>query len=155
DLLLQELWRGNDEDPAAIRKEHPTAHSILDVACGTGEHAKLLSTEFEVDGIDLEPRFVEIARRKGPTGTFSVADMRSFELKKKYDVVQCLFSSIGYLTQGDDVVRALECFARHMAKDGIIVVEPWFAPEDWRVGVLHMAPPVDQPDIKICRMNVS
>src|SRR5262249_43988229 len=90
---------------AAIRKEHPTAHSILDVACGTGEHAKLLSTEFDVDGIDLEPRFVEIARRKVPTGTFSVADMRSFELKKKYDVVQCLFSSIGYLTQGDDVVR--------------------------------------------------
>ncbi len=42
-----------------------------------------------------------------------------------------------------------------MAKDGIIVVEPWFAPEDWWVGVLHLAPPVDRPDIKICRMNVS
>ncbi len=86
---------------AVIRKEHPAAHSILDVACGTAEHAKLLSAEFAVDGIDLEPGFVEIARRKVPTGTFSVADMRRFELRKKYDVVQCLFSSIGYLTQGD------------------------------------------------------
>lgn len=140
---------------AAIRKERPTARSILDVACGTAEHAKLLSTEFEVDGIDLEPGFVEIARRKVATGTFSVADMRSFEMSKKYDVVQCLFSSIGYLTQGNDGVRALECFAHHLAKDGIIVVEPWFAPEDWQVGVPHMAPPVDHPDIKICRMNVS
>lgn len=106
-----------------------------------------------MDGIDLEPKFVEIARHKVPTGTFSVADMRRFELGKKYDVVQCLFSSIGYLTEGDDVVRALKCCAHHLAKDGI--VEPWFAPEDWRVGVPHMAPPVDQPDIKICRMNVS
>jgi SAM-dependent methyltransferase len=140
---------------ATIREEHPNAHSILDVACGTAEHAKLLSTEFAVDGIDLEPRFVEIARQKVPTGTFSVADMRRFELRKKYDVVQCLFSSIGYLTQGDDIVRALECFAHHLAKDGIILVEPWFAPSDWRVGVPHMAPPVDQPDIKICRLNVS
>jgi len=140
---------------AVIRKEHLSAHSILDVACGTAEHAKLLSAEFDVDGIDLEPGFVEIAQRKVPTGTFSVADMRSFELGKKYDVVQCLFSSIGYLTRGDDVVRALECFAHHLAKDGIIVVEPWFAPEDWRVGVPHMAPPVDHPEIKICRLNVS
>jgi SAM-dependent methyltransferase len=140
---------------AAILKEHPNARSILDVACGTAEHAKLLSTEFAVDGIDLEPRFVEIARHKVPTGTFSVADMRSFEMTKKYDVVLCLFSSIGYLTQGDDVVRALECFAHHLAKDGIIVVESWLTPEDWRVGVLHTPPPVDLPDIKICRMNVS
>jgi trans-aconitate methyltransferase len=107
-----------------IRKEHPAAHSIFDVACGTAEHAKLLSAEFAVDGIDLEPGFVEVARLKAPTGTFSVADMRRFELRKKYDVVQCLFSSIGYLTQGEDVIRALECFAQHLAKDGIIVVEP-------------------------------
>jgi SAM-dependent methyltransferase len=140
---------------AVIRKEHPTAHSILDVACGTAEHARVLSAEFAVDGIDLEPGFVEIARRKVPAGTFSVADMRGFALGRKYDVVQCLFSSIGYLTEGDDVVRALECFARHLARDGIIVVEPWFAPADWRVGVPHMAPPVDRPDIKICRLNVS
>jgi ubiquinone/menaquinone biosynthesis C-methylase UbiE len=138
-----------------IRNEHPTAHSILDVACGTAEHAKLLSVEFAVDGIDLEPGFVEIAQHKVPAGTFSVGDMRCFDLRKKYDVVQCLFSSIGYLTRGEDVVRALECFARHLADDGIIVVEPWFAPEDWRVGVPHMAPPVDHADIKICRMNVS
>jgi SAM-dependent methyltransferase len=140
---------------AVIRKEHPAAHSILDVACGTAEHAKLLSAEFAVDGIDVEPGFVEIAGDKVPAGAFSVADMRHFELRKKYDVVQCLFSSIGYVTQGEDVVRALGCFAQHLAKDGIILVEPWFAPEDWRVGVPHMAPPVDRPDIKIFRMNVS
>ena len=140
---------------AVIRKEHPAAHSILDVACGTGEHARLLSAEFAADGIDVEPGFVEIARRKVPAATFSVADMRGFELGKKYDVVQCLFSSIGYLTRGDDVVRALECFARHLAKDGIILVEPWFVPGVWQVGVPHMAPPVDLPDIKICRLNVS
>lgn len=70
---------------AVIRKEHPAAHSILDVACGTAEHAKLLSAEFAVDGIDLEPGFVEVARRKVPTAIFSVADMRGFELGKKYD----------------------------------------------------------------------
>jgi SAM-dependent methyltransferase len=137
-----------------IRREHPGAHSILDVACGTAEHAKLLSSDFAVDGIDLEPEFVEIARSKVPAGSFHVADMRQFDLGKKYDVVQCLFSSIGYLTDGSDVVRALGCFARHLAPGGIIIVEPWITPENWK----HTGPSmlsVDQPDLKIARVNVN
>jgi SAM-dependent methyltransferase len=137
-----------------IRKLHPAARSILDVACGTGEHAKLLSADFAVDGIDLQPEFVGIARGKVPAGSFTQADMRNFDLGKKYDVVQCLFSSIGYVTQSEDVVRTLECFARHLATDGIVLVEPWFTPEAWRVGDIHMLP-VDRPDVKICRLSVS
>lgn len=137
-----------------IRREHPSAHSILDVACGTAEHARLLWADFTVDGIDLEPEFVAIARRKVPAGNFRVADMRQFDLGRKYDVVQCLFSSIGYLTEDADVVRALECFARHLAPGGIILVEPWITPDKWRHGDPSMLT-VDQPDLKICRMNVN
>jgi SAM-dependent methyltransferase len=107
-----------------------------------------------VDGIDLEPEFVEIARRKVPNGSFRTADMRRFDMGKKYDVVQCLFSAIGYLTDGGDVVRALECFSRHLAPGGIILVEPWITPENWQHNGLSMLS-VDQPDLKICRMNVN
>ncbi len=39
-----------------IARERPGARTILDIACGTGEHARLLSPDFEVDGIDLEPK---------------------------------------------------------------------------------------------------
>lgn len=137
-----------------IRREHPGARSILDVACGTAEHAKLLSADFAVDGIDLEPEFVQIAQRKVPAGSFHVADMRQFDLGKKYDVVLCLFSSIGYLTGGSDVVRALECFARHLAPGGIMLVEPWITPENWKYSGPSMLT-VDQPDLKIARVNVN
>lgn len=53
-----------------IESERPGAKTILDVACGTGEHARLLLSDFEVDGIDAEPKFVEIARTKNPRGNF-------------------------------------------------------------------------------------
>ncbi len=138
-----------------IRTEHPAARSILDVACGTAEHAKLLTPEFSPwMELTCSLEFIEVALCKVPTGNFSIADMRSFQLGKKYDVVQCLFSSIGYLTRGDEVVQALECFAKHLAEGGVILVEPWFTPDFWRVGTLHMQP-VDTPELKICRISVS
>lgn len=142
---------------ALIRREHRSARSLLDVGCGTGEHARQLAAaaDFAVDGIDLEPEFVERARTKNPAGTFTVADMRQFRLGRKYDVILCLFSSIGYLLTEAEVVQALTCFRTHLADGGVIVVEPWFTPEAWQTGRPALAPPVDLPELKICRMNVS
>ncbi len=137
-----------------ITQEHPAAKSILDVACGTAEHAKYLSSTFQIDGIDIEPKFVEIAQSKVPSGQFWIADMSDFALGVRYDVVQCLFSSIGYLKQAKQVVDALICFKRHLNPEGVILLEPWFSPEQWHVGAPHMLT-IDQPDLKICRMNTS
>lgn len=61
--------------------------------------------------------------------------MAAFELGHRYDIVMCLFSSIGYLQTLARVTSALRCFHRHLADDGVIVVEPWFAP-----GVLRDGP---------------
>jgi SAM-dependent methyltransferase len=137
-----------------IERERPGAKTILDVACGTAEHAKHLSAHFQIDGIDLEPKFIEIARAKNPSGNYSVGDMRSFQLDKRYDVVQCLFSSIGYLLTPEDIIAALNCFRAHLAPDGVILVEPWLTPSAYKLGHPHMIT-VDKPDLKVCRMTVS
>ena len=138
-----------------IQREHSGARSILDVACGTGEHAKRLARNFSVDGLDIEPEFVKIAQSKLQYGFVTAGDMRNFKLARKYDVVQCLFSSIGYLTRGDDVIAALRCFSEHLLPGGIVIVEPWITPDKFEGGLPSMAPPVDKADIKICRMHVS
>jgi SAM-dependent methyltransferase len=115
---------------ALARREHPACRSILDAGCGTGEHARLLATEhgFSVDGVDLNAEFLRLARLKHPGGQFVQADMSAFHLGRRYDVVLCLFSSIGYLVTLERVVRALQCFARHLAQEGVAIVEPWFEP---------------------------
>ncbi len=140
---------------AIIQREHPAARTILDVGCGTGEHARRLATNFEVDGIDLEPEFITIAQSKVASGAFTVADMRQFALEMQYDAVLCLFSSIGYLLQESEVIQAFTCFATHLARGGVILVEPWFTPDAWHTGQPRLTPPVDLPELKICRMNVS
>jgi len=137
-----------------LNREHPGARTVLDVGCGTGEHARHLSESFAVDGLDLEPGLVAVARTKNPRGEFHVADMRTFELEKRYDVVLCLFGSIGYLLAPSDIVAALSRFRAHLAPGGIVLVEPWLSPEAYRPGTPHMLT-VDLPELKVCRINVS
>lgn len=114
-----------------IRRLHPTAKTVLDVACGTGEHARLLSEQFNysVDAVDLDPRFVEIARGKLPAALIERADMVDFDLGRRYDAVLCLFSSIGYVRTLANLRSALASFRRHVAAGGIVIVEPWLTPD--------------------------
>jgi SAM-dependent methyltransferase len=109
---------------------HPGGRTVLDVACGTGEHARWLAAHgFTVDGIDLDPRFVEVAQQKHTAGRFFQADMADFTLPQRYDAILCLFSSIGYLKTLDRIEQALLCFRQHLADGGVILVEPWFQPD--------------------------
>ena len=115
---------------ALLKAEQPAARRLLDVACGTGEHARhLVASGYEVDGIDLDPKLLALAAGKNPAGRFAQADMCAFELDREYDAVLCLFSSIGYAVTLERTTLALRCFRAHVGRDGLVVVEPWFAPE--------------------------
>ena len=137
-----------------IRQRQPDAVTLLDVACGTGEHAKHLAAEFgfQVDGVDLEPGFASRAASKVPGGRFHVGDMTEFALDSRYDVVTCLFSAIGYVRDAGSLRRALERFRAHANPGGLVIVEPWFEPEQWHPGrVSHVCVPGDES--LVCRVS--
>jgi len=139
-----------------VRERHPGAHTMLDVGCGTGEHALHLTQEFgyRVDGLDLEPGFVDLARSKVSGGRFWQADMSDFRLDARYDVVACLFSAIGYLRSVRALRQALRCFRAHLNGGGLVIVEPWFEPQQWHPGkVLHVL--AETADGLVCRVSHS
>ena len=80
--------------------------------------------------------------------------MLDFNLDRSFDVVTCLFSSIGYLKTVSDLKQALATMGRHMHPGGVLIIEPWLSPEAYNVGGPH-ALFVDDPEIKIARMNLS
>lgn len=136
-----------------VQQEYPSAHILLDVACGTGEHARILKTlfDYEVDGIDLDSDLIAIAREKNPTGTFCKGDMADFSLGKTYDLVMCLFSSIGYVKTLDRVTASLKMFSQHLKDEGIIMVEPWFQPGALSPGKIFLNTSQDD-DLSVVRM---
>ena len=66
-------YTGEAEQIAGLLRElNPECRAVLDVACGTGEHARVLATHgFVVDGLDLDAAFVRIAEQKHPAGDSS------------------------------------------------------------------------------------
>jgi ubiquinone/menaquinone biosynthesis C-methylase UbiE len=114
-----------------ILEQVPAARTLLDVGCGTGQHLEYLSRTFEVEGLDLNPELLRLARERCPGIRFHQADMTAFALPARFDVIACLFSSIGYVRTVDNLRTTLVNFARHLSPGGLVLVEPWFTPESF------------------------
>ena len=112
----------------------PQAATLLDVACGTGRHLEYLSRTLMCVGLDINPGLLAVARRRCPNVTFVEADMTEFDLGLRFDAVTCLFSSIGYVVTERRLTDAVLHMARHLNPGGVLVVEPWFRPEQWTEG---------------------
>jgi SAM-dependent methyltransferase len=139
---------------AIIQKHNPSAQSFLDVACGTGKHLELLRSRYYVEGVDIEAGLLEQAHRRLPGILLHQADMRHFALKRTFDVVACLFSSITYLKTLDNLRQGVLTLARHVAPGGLLLIDPLYPPESYWEGRVTMNT-VDWPNLKIVWMYVS
>jgi ubiquinone/menaquinone biosynthesis C-methylase UbiE len=138
---------------AFIQKHKQTkGESLLDVACGTGFHASLLSKHYQVEGLDLDPQMLKVAKKKHPSIRFQQGDMVDFDLKRQFDVIVCLFSSIGYVKTQSRLQKAIRNMAKHLLPGGVLLVEPWFSSKQWHPGKSSVIQ-VNKPDLKVVRMS--
>lgn len=127
-------------------------NSLLDVACGTGTHGGLLSNNYTVVGTDVDADMLKAARRKHPEIRFFRSDMRDFDLGRQFDIVTCFFSAIGYMRTKSELQKAVKSMSNHVLPGGVLLIEPWFEPEQWNVGRVSTIL-VDKPNMKIVRMG--
>jgi ubiquinone/menaquinone biosynthesis C-methylase UbiE len=140
---------------ALIEKHKKSSgNTLLEAACGTGMHASHLSEHYQVEGLDLDPEILAVARQNYPDISFHQADMVDFDLKRQFDVITCLFSSIGYVKTTARLNQAIQTMTRHLVAGGLLLLEPWFTPEQWHPGKVS-GTFVEEPDLKIARMNIS
>jgi SAM-dependent methyltransferase len=152
-------WKDYAAESVKIREivavRNPRARSLLDVACGTGVHLDHLRRWYAVEGLDIDERLLAVAARRLPGVPLHRGDMRDFDLGRTFDVVTCLFSSIGYVQTVEALERTVATLERHLAPSGVLIVEPWLSPETFdpkHIGRLIL---VDRPDLQAVRMNGS
>lgn len=106
-----------------IQSLNPKAETVLEIACGTGNILESLSAHYEVTGLDLSPKMLDIARKKLPDAPLHVGDMTNFELDKKFDVILCIFDSINHLVDFDQWESTFDRVKAHLNNGGVFIVD--------------------------------
>jgi SAM-dependent methyltransferase len=141
----------------AVIKQHArlTPTTLLEVGSGTGNFVAAFQRHYRYEGLDISEEMLAVARSKHPTVTFHRADMSDFDLRRSFDVVACLFSSVGYVGTVAKLQSAVGCMARHLRPGGVLLIEPWWTRDNWcatgNVGGNY----AEEPNRKIARMWVS
>lgn len=139
---------------AAIGVAAPKTKRLLDVACGTGAHLRYLHRNFDVAGIDADPAMIAIASERLPDVPLRVGKMQELAVEAPFDALLCLFGSIGYVANEADLRTTIARFSNAVTAGGLVIVEPWLHPADWREGTID-ASFVDKPQLKIARISTS
>ncbi len=103
-------------------------HSVLDVACGPGYHAREFARRgVRAVGLDLRPEMVQFARDKDAFENLAldwlVADMRDFQLDSPVDVAITMFDGIDALTLNADIVQHFQAVARNLVPGGLYFID--------------------------------
>ena len=100
---------------------------VLDCPCGdmrVGLH--LAKRGVKLTGIDVNPRFIEKARRRfqaeGLTGDFMVSDMRDIHYNHQFDAIVNWFNSFGYFDIETDYY-VLKLFHKSLRPQGLLLIE--------------------------------
>ena len=106
------------------------ASTILDIGCGTGDHAiELRKRGYKVVGIDISKEMIDIAksksREKNIDVEFIVGDVRDFDLGMKFDVAIALYSVMSYMIENKDLLQALRNIRNHLVSKGLFIFDFW------------------------------
>jgi len=109
---------------ALLERVHYSPRTVLDAACGTGNVSELLSARgYEVVGADIAPGMIEVAKNKRGKVEYYVQDMAQLDLGRKFDLAISLFDSLNYITDVDQLARAIQRVGEHVVEGGYFIFD--------------------------------
>ena len=159
-----------------IQTHAPNAKNILELGCGTANHALLLAKEgYQVHGVDMSQEMLKKAADRLAQVPSEIAariqltqgDIRQVRINQTFDVVLSLFHVISYQTTNADLLAAFSTIKQHLKPGGIALFDVWYGPavlsdpptvrikrlEDRSIQVTRIAEPVMEPNKNLVDVN--
>ncbi len=113
-----------------ISRYSVNSKNILELACGTGNHVhQLKEYSYNILSTDYSKDMLAVAKKKviADNVRFEWMDMTNFTIEKgdKFDVILCLFDSIGYVQSNENIIKVFQNIYDHLSDNGIFIFEFW------------------------------
>lgn len=149
------FWESNFLEKCFKKFSKINMNSILDLGCGTGNHAFYLASKgYDVIGLDISASMIKKAISKQiPNVKFIISNMIDFNLNHKFDSAISMFAAIGYINNNKDLENAILCIKNHLKSGGLFIFDCWNG-----FGVMHDPPvsrtrEVEKDNLKIIRRS--
>jgi len=111
-----------------IQKHHPGTKKVLDICCGTGEHAiRMTKLGYEVTGIDLSPDMLKLAAKKAKRADVSIefrcTDVNELDFKARFQAAYCLGYTFLYMTTDSKVMNFFAAIRKSLSTGGLLLVD--------------------------------
>jgi SAM-dependent methyltransferase len=113
---------------AAFQEYGTGGKHVLDIACGTGGHARyMVEKGYDVTGIDLSDDVLTIARAKfagsAVSPLFLQKDVLGLDFDGEFDGAYCLGSTFVYMTTYEMAIQALKGIRRSLKEGGVLMFD--------------------------------
>ncbi len=105
----------------ALTELLPPVFTHVDAGCGTGVFLeRTRGAGWRSAGVDLSPAMLRSARRTRGALPVAVADLRALPLHNGAHFITCLFDSLNFLLEEEDVRRAFRSLAEALRPGGLL-----------------------------------
>lgn len=104
-------------------KEHSVnkVKTLLHLGCGAGGNDYIFKRYYQVTGVDISEKMLEIARDLNPEAVYHHGDMRTIELGEFFDAV-VVPESIDYMKTENELYSAIMTAQKHLKPGGVFFV---------------------------------
>ena len=113
---------------AAVFQEN-NVNTVLDCACGTGQHVIMLSKlGYEIYGSDFSEKMLKVCQNNlnkyDIHAIVKQCDYRYLQTawNQKFDAVLCLTQALNHMLTKEDVISALTSMRDRLKKNGILII---------------------------------
>ncbi len=110
------------------------AHTLLDLACGSGLLLFELKGKYELTGLDIDKKCINEGKQYVKWASFVLGNMLDFKLDQAYDIITC-FDAIDH---GSDlrvgIQKTLSNAYKHLTLGGLLIFTMPLARETWENG---------------------